>query len=81
MPGIDHCHLVVNAADFQVQSQCCCLSGAVGRRKSPPLLLIWAGLLGNRELIQEGSAAERQLCPGAALLHSTAGLGNELQVS
>ena len=45
------------------------------RRKSPPLLLSWAGLLGHRELIQVGSAAERQLCPGAALLHSTAGLG------
>ena len=44
------------------------------RRKSP-LLLSWAGLLGHRELIQVGSAAERQMCPGAALLHSTAGLG------
>ena len=28
--GMGHCHLVVNAADFKVQSQCCCLSGAVG---------------------------------------------------
>ena len=51
------------------------ISREMGRRKSPPLLLSWAGLLGHRELIQVGSAAERQLCPGAALLHRTAGLG------
>ena len=44
------------------------------RRKSPPLLLSWAGLLGHRELIQVGSAAERQLCPGAAHVHHTTGL-------
>ena len=36
---------------------------------------MWAGLLGQRELLKVGSAAERQLCPGAALLHRTAGLG------
>ena len=45
------------------------------RRKSPPLLLSWAGLLGHRELIQVGSATERQLCPGAAPVHYAAGLG------
>jgi len=44
------------------------------RRKSPPLLLIWAGLRGHTELIQVGSAAERQLCPGAAHVHHTTGL-------
>ena len=38
-------------------------------------MLIWAGLLGYREHLQVGSAAVRQLCPGAALLHTTAGLG------
>ena len=32
-------------------------------------------LLGHRELLQVGSDAERQLCPGAALLHSTTVLG------
>jgi len=39
-----------------------------------PLLLSWAGLLGWRQIMASGSAAERQLCPGAAPLQSTAGL-------
>ena len=40
-----------------------------------PVLLSCAGLLGWRELSwQAGSAAERQLCPGAAPLQSAAGL-------
>ena len=39
-----------------------------------PLLLSWAGLLGWRELMAAGRAAERQLCPGAAPVQSTAGL-------
>ena len=40
-----------------------------------PVVLSWAGLLGWRELSwQAGSAAERQLCPGAAPLQSAAGL-------
>ena len=43
------------------------------RRKSSPLMLSWAGLLGHGELIQVGSAAEKQLCPGAAPVHHTAG--------
>jgi len=46
-----------------------------GEMKSPPLLLSWAGLLGHRELIEVGSATERQLCPGAAPVHCAAGLG------
>ena len=46
-----------------------------GEGNQPPLLLICARLLGHRELIQVGRAKGRQLCPGAALLHSTAGLG------
>ena len=45
------------------------------RRKSSPLMLSWAGLLGHGELIQVGSAAEKQLCPGAAPVHHAAGLG------
>jgi len=45
------------------------------RRKSPPLLLSWAGLLGHGELIQVGTAAQRQLCPGADPKHHAAGLG------
>jgi len=51
------------------------ISREMGRRKSPPLLLSWARLLGYQELIKAGSAAQRQLCPRAALLQNTAGLG------
>ena len=39
------------------------------------MLLSWAGLLTYRELIEVGSAAEKQLCPGAAPVHHAAGLG------
>jgi len=39
------------------------------------LLLMWARLLGQRELMTSGqSCTERQFCPGAAPLQSTAGL-------
>ena len=78
--------MLISGSDFEVHSavmtvlscRSCQLRRAMDicreRRKSPPVLLSWAGLLGHRELIKTGSAAERQLCPGAALLHSTAGL-------
>ena len=45
-----------------------------GKKKSLPLLLSWIWLLGHRELIEVGSTAERQLCPGAAPVHYAAGL-------
>jgi len=50
------------------------ISREIGGRKSPPVLLSWAGLLGHRKRIIAGSAAERQLCTGGALLYSSAGL-------
>ena len=43
------------------------------------VLLGWAGLLAQRQLLASGSAAERQLWPGAAPGHSPAGLGHCLQ--
>uniref|UniRef100_A0A8U7NPB9 Uncharacterized protein n=1 Tax=Corvus moneduloides TaxID=1196302 RepID=A0A8U7NPB9_CORMO len=43
------------------------------------VLLSWAGLLAQRQLLASGSAAERQLWPGAAPGHSPAGLGHCLQ--
>uniref|UniRef100_A0A8U7NVB3 Uncharacterized protein n=1 Tax=Corvus moneduloides TaxID=1196302 RepID=A0A8U7NVB3_CORMO len=43
------------------------------------VLLSWAGLLAQRQLLASGSAAERQLRPGAAPGHSPAGLGHCLQ--
>ena len=43
----------------------------MGRIRSLSVMLIWAALLGHRELLQVGSAAERWLYSGAALLHST----------
>jgi len=46
-----------------------------GKKKSLPLLLSWIWLLGHRELIEVGSTAERQLCPGAAPVHHAAGVG------
>ena len=67
--------MLIDGADFEVRSavmtvqSCrnCQLRRAVDicreRRKSSPLLLSWAGLLGHREFIQVGRAAERQLCP------------------
>jgi len=46
------------------------------RRKSPPLLLSWAGLLGHRELIQVGRAEGRETAvprSSSSVQHSRAG--------
>ena len=46
------------------------------RRKSPPLLLSWTGLLGHRELIQVGRAEGRETAvprSSSSVQHSRAG--------
>ena len=80
--------MLINGSDVEVRSavmtllpcRSCQLRRAMDicreRRKSPPLLLSWAGLLGHRELIQVGRAEGRETAvprSSSSVQHSRAG--------